>query len=131
MSTRKFYNYKQLGCMDCGPSCLRMICAYHNQKIKAGVIQDLCCTSTEGVSIYGLSKAALELNMTPMCIQTSVKDLIKIFSEPCILHWNGNHFVVLYDIRRTRKGFIFYVRIPCLVKLSNLQCLNLQRLGRE
>lgn len=120
MSTRKFYNYKQLGCMDCGPSCLRMICAYHNQKIKVGVIQDLCCTSTEGVSIYGLSKAALELNMTPMCIQTSVKDLIKIFSEPCILHWNGNHFVVLYDIRHTRKGFIFYVANPMFGKIVKL-----------
>ncbi len=106
--------------MDCGPSCLRMICAFHNRKIKASIIQELCCVSNEGVSIYGLFKAAEELKMTPRCIQTTVENLIKIFSDPCILHWNGNHFVVLYEIRKTRKGFIFFVANPMFGKIVRL-----------
>ena len=31
---------------------------------------------------------------------------------PCIIHWNQNHFVVLYDIKKYRKHQIIHVADP-------------------
>lgn len=46
------------------------------------------------------------------------------YSCPCILHWNQNHFVVCYRIKRHRKGnYLFYIADPAgqLVRLPEAE----------
>ena len=47
--------------MDCGPACLRMICAYFGKKISIQKLRALCYVSRGGVSLLDLSEAAENL----------------------------------------------------------------------
>lgn len=58
--------------------------------------------------MLGISDAAKKLGLIPHCGKISVDDLVNGFL-PCILHWNQNHFVVLYKIKN---GNIFYIADP-------------------
>lgn len=94
--------------MQCGVACLAMICKYYGKVYSSNTLSKLCCASSEGVSLLSISEAAEKLGLHTMFGKASIKQLIKI-SQPCILHWNQNHFVVLYQIKRGKK---FYVADP-------------------
>ena len=104
----KFCFIKQLDAMQCGVACLAMICKHYGKVYSTNTLSKLCCTSSEGVSLFSISEAAEKLGLHTMFGKASIKQLIKI-SQPCILHWNQNHFVVLYQIKRGKK---FYVADP-------------------
>ena len=104
----KFCFIKQLDAMQCGVACLAMICKYYGKVYSSNTLSKLCCASSEGVSLLSISEAAEKLGLHTMFGKASIKQLIKI-SQPCILHWNQNHFVVLYQIKRGKK---FYVADP-------------------
>lgn len=55
-----------------------------------------------------LNDAAIALGFRAVCARISPSKLVQN-SFPCILHWNQNHFVVLYKIK---KGRTFYVADP-------------------
>lgn len=98
--------------MQCGITCLQMICAYWNKHYTLEQLSKLCYATNEGVSLLGLSEAAAYLGMQSQCAKASLKQ-IKEIELPCILHWNQNHFVVLYRIRKNRKGNCdFYIADP-------------------
>ena len=67
-----------------------------------------CFATNEGVSLLGISEAAKKLGLRTVCGRITVNQL-NASSLPCILHWNQNHFVVLYKIRR---GKTFYIADP-------------------
>lgn len=55
--------------------------------------------------MLGISDAAESIGMRTQGVRISLQQLIEDVPLPCILHWNRNHFVVLYDIRKKRKLF--------------------------
>lgn len=94
--------------MQCGIACLQMICKYFGREYSMNYLSKLCFATTEGVSLLGINEAANTLGLHTTCARATTS----ILSEsplPCILHWNQNHFVVLYKVR---KGKIFYVADP-------------------
>jgi ATP-binding cassette subfamily B protein len=60
------------------------------------------------VSLLGISEAATELGFETIAGKITV-DKLSRSPLPCILHWNQNHFVVLYKVRHNKK---FYVADP-------------------
>lgn len=108
----KFPVLQQYDAMDCGPTCLAMISQYYGKKYDIDHLHDLCSISNEGVSLYGISLAAEKIGLHAIGTQLSLIQLIDEMPLPCILHWNQNHFVVLYKIKKTRKGYIFYIANP-------------------
>jgi len=58
--------------------------------------------------MLGISEAANEIGLHSVCVRTTV-DNLSLAPLPCILHWNQNHFVVLYKVR---KGKRFYIADP-------------------
>ena len=60
------------------------------------------------MSLLGISEAATELGFETIAGKVPV-DKLSRSPLPCILHWNQNHFVVLYKVRHNRK---FYVADP-------------------
>ncbi len=87
--------------MDCGPACLAMIASYYGKKFGLQYLRNKCFITREGVSMLGITEAAKII-----CFKTfAVKLQSRNFSKdllPCILHWNQNHFVVLYKISKNR-----------------------------
>ena len=47
--------------MDCGPTCLRMICAYFGRKIPIQKLRALCFINRGGVNMLAISEAAEKL----------------------------------------------------------------------
>lgn len=109
---KPFPLYPQHDAMDCGPTCLRMIAAYYGKKYSLPALRDLCCLSREGVSILGISVAAEKIGFRTMGVQISFEQLCEDMPLPCIVHWNQEHFVVVYKIAGKEKRRKLYVADP-------------------
>ncbi len=95
--------------MQCGIACLQMVCKYYGKEYTNDSLSKVCFATTEGVSLHGIRSAAQILGLKTMAFKGEVKELYgNCF--PCILHWNQNHFVVLYKV--SRNGKKFYVADP-------------------
>lgn len=85
--------------MQCGSACLKMICNYFGKEYGSLFFSEICYVTTEGVSLLSIAKAAKEIGLRTISGSATVNSIIKIES-PCILHWNQNHFVVLYKVKK-------------------------------
>ena len=110
----RFPIFIQSDTMQCGATSLQMICRFYGKKISADYLQKICIATAEGVSMLGIKQAAEKLGFQVACGFVEVE---KISAEmlPCIVHWNQNHFVVLYKKKRNKyyiadpgKGLITY-----------------------
>lgn len=104
----KFPFYKQHDTMQCGIACLAMICKHYGKEFSIETLSRYCFATTEGVSLLGISEAAGKLGLHSVCGRVSMEQ-IQQAPLPCILHWNQNHFVVLYKQKRGKK---FYIADP-------------------
>ena len=99
--------------MDCGATCLRIIFKYYGKLVSIHKIRKLCQTTKSGVNLLGISEAAEKLGFRTYGVRLSLEQLKEV-ELPCILHWNQNHFVVLYKIRRGK----YYISDPASGLLS-------------
>ena len=105
---KQFHIIHQHDTMQCGIACLQMVCKYFGREYSMDSLSKLCFATTEGVSLLGINEAANTLGLHT----TSARATTTVLSEaplPCILHWNQNHFVVLYKVKKGKK---FYVADP-------------------
>lgn len=100
---------KQHDSKQCGVACMIMICKYYGKKYSNNYISSLCTPTREGLSLRALKQFAIKVGFNVLCAKTS-PSLIKTISFPCILHWNQNHFVVLYKV--DRRGRRFWIADP-------------------
>jgi ATP-binding cassette, subfamily B, bacterial len=100
-----FKHYTQYDAMDCGPTCLRMVAHSYGKKYSLEYLRDNCFLTREGVSLFGISEAAEKIGLRTISVKIPIEKLIQDAPLPCILHWNQNHFVVLYKIEKA--GFNF------------------------
>ena len=99
--------------MDCGSACLAMIVKFYGMLPVIETIRASCDLSKDGVSLLGISKAAEEIGFKTVGGRLSFETLANEAPLPCIVHWNQNHFVVVYKIKKHRKGrFMVYVADP-------------------
>lgn len=103
----------QRDAMDCGPSCLAMIAGHYGLQLDRDDLRDSCSLSKEGVSLLGISKAAENMGFNTIGGRLNFETLTGEVPLPCIAHWDQNHFVVVYRIKRHGKGrCIVYVADP-------------------
>lgn len=99
--------------MECGATCLRMIAKYYGKEYSAETMQRLCLVTREGVSMLSISDAAEYLGFRTVCGRITLEKVVEQRPFPCILHWNQEHFVVLYDVKTRRDGeYIFCIADP-------------------
>lgn len=94
--------------MQCGIACLQMVCQYYGKAYSLDTLSQYCYATTEGVSMLGISEAAKSLGLDTLSGKITMERLAES-PLPCILHWDQNHFVVLYRVKKGRK---FYVADP-------------------
>ena len=68
-------------------------------------IRTVCSLNREGVSLLGISKAAETIGFKTVGGRLSFDTLAFEVPLPCIVHWNQNHFVVLYKIESKQKKY--------------------------
>ena len=97
-SEKKFPIYQQYDAMDCGPTCLRMIASFYGKDYPLAYLREKCYADREGTSLLCLRDAAKEMGMNAKCTLISLADLSQNVPLPCIVHWDHEHFVVVYEI---------------------------------
>lgn len=96
---KKFPNYIQADSKDCGPTCLKIISKHYGKTINIQQLRDFSETTREGSNLLFLSDAAEKIGFRSLGVKLNLERLNDA-PLPCILHWNKEHYVVLYDIRK-------------------------------
>ena len=90
---------RQIDETDCGAASLAMVCRHFGRAVSLARIRQLVHTSLDGASLRGLCSAARELGLAARSAKVSIRDLESL-PLPAIVHWEGNHWLVLYDVRK-------------------------------
>ena len=83
---------------DCGLACLKMIAEYHHRSYDLLKKSNVSKGHDLGFSLQDLTEMAESIGL----LATAIKANVKVFADihlPVILHWNRNHYVVLYNIQ--------------------------------
>ncbi len=107
-----FPHYTQLDSMDCGPTCLRMIAKYYGRSYTLQTLREKSFITRQGVSMLGISDAAENIGFRTNGVRISFDQLVEDVPFPCILHWNQNHFVVCYDIKKKKENYKIKIADP-------------------
>lgn len=94
--------YRQHDTMDCGPACLRMVARHYGKHYSFQYLREKSYVSREGASLLGLRDAAESMGMRAKCVLASLDYLVSEARLPCIVHWEKNHFIVIYGVRKGR-----------------------------
>ncbi len=98
----KFPFFNQHDAMDCGPSCLRMVASHFGRNFSLQTLREKCHITREGVSLAGISDAAESIGFRTLGVSLSLEQLVSEAPLPLIIHWNQNHFIVVYKITKTK-----------------------------
>ncbi len=102
MRTLKFPFIHQPDAMDCGPTCLQMISKYYGRRVSLQKLRKLSETTREGSSLQNIANSAESIGFRTIGVKISFKKLVEEALLPCVIHWNQNHFVVLYKIKKDK-----------------------------
>lgn len=58
LSKKRFHVIMQKDSMQCGITCLAMICRHYGKAYSIDILSQICHATTEGVSMLGISEAA-------------------------------------------------------------------------
>jgi len=97
---KKFPFERQYDAVDCGPASLRMICKWYGKDIPLYVLRERSSITREGVSLLGISEAAESVGFRTTGVRLDFEALKEEVPLPAIIHWNQNHFVVVYKIKK-------------------------------
>jgi ATP-binding cassette subfamily B protein len=104
-----FPSYRQLDTKDCGATCLKIVAKYYGKTISLNQLRQLSETTRSGSNLQFLASAAESINLKSLPAKINFQQL-KDAPLPCMLHWNKDHFVVLYKIKKDN----CYVSDPAL-----------------
>nr|WP_317631501.1 peptidase domain-containing ABC transporter [uncultured Flavobacterium sp.] len=99
--------YKQPDSKDCGPTCLKIIAKHYGKTLNIQTLRSLSETTRVGSNLLTLSDAAEKIGFRTLGVKLSIKKL-KEAPLPCILHWNNNHYIVLYKVKKNK----YYISDP-------------------
>ena len=88
----------QLDAMDCGPTALRMVCAHFGRHLPREYVRGLCQIGKGGVNLLGITEAAERLGLRALAVRLPFRRLRDEAPLPCIVHWQGDHFIVVHKI---------------------------------
>ena len=122
MLNKKIVYFSQSGVADCGLTCLRMIAATYKRNVSMQHLRKIVPMYKNGTNFFVLQKAAEKIGFEAASLEVHFQDL-KNLPLPSILHWNKNHFVVLYDIKQKGNPAKFCIADPAigLIELDEVQ----------
>jgi HlyB family type I secretion system ABC transporter len=95
--TKRYPFFEQQSATDCGAACLVMIGRYWGKNLSINKLRDLANISRSGASMRSLSAAAESLGFATRPVKASL-DKFAQQSLPAIAHWQGKHYIVVYEI---------------------------------
>jgi len=118
---KRFQFQLQPDSMDCGSVSLKMIAKYYGKDFSLDKLRQLTFTVKDGVSLFAISETAEQIGFKTVGGKLTFDKLEKEALLPCIVHWNQEHFVVVYKIKKKtlfRKQTKIYVADPAHGKVT-------------
>ena len=106
---KKFPTYIQADSKDCGPTCLKIIAKFYGKVLNIQTLRTLSETNRDGSNLLFLSDAVEKIGFRSLGVKLDLNKL-KEAPLPCILHWNKEHYVVLYKIKKNK----YYISDPAI-----------------
>ncbi len=108
--------------MDCGPTCLRIIAKHYGRSISLTKLRKLSATTREGSSLKNIADSAENIGFRTLGVKINYNQLKNDASLPAILHWNQEHFVVVYKVKKDK----VWIADPAhgLIKLTKQEFLK-------
>jgi len=97
---RRYPFFQQQSASDCGAACLVMVSRYWGKRFSVNRLRDIANVDRNGASLRGLAAAAESIGFTTRPVKASLKKLAEQ-SLPAIVHWEGRHYVVVYEVTRS------------------------------
>jgi ATP-binding cassette, subfamily B, bacterial HlyB/CyaB len=98
---RRYPFYAQQSASDCGAACLVMVGQYWQKKFNLHRLRELAAVNRSGSSLKGLLSAAETIGFNTKPVKATWSQLAKQ-KLPAIVHWEGNHYIVVYEIKGNR-----------------------------
>ncbi len=97
---------------DCGAACIAAIAKHYGRIFSLNRVREAVGTGQLGTSLLGLKRGAegLGFNTRGVRVAPEILDHLREITLPAIIHWQGNHWVVLYG----RKGKKFVIADPAV-----------------
>ena len=106
----KFKFFRQLDFMDCGPTSLKMVAAFYGKDYSIDFLRANAYIHRSGVSLNGISEAAEKIGLKTLKVKLTLEQLVSQALLPAILHWNQEHFVVIYEVKKSFWSFLPWVK---------------------
>ncbi len=90
---------------ECGVACLAMVLGAFGRTTSLEELRDICGTSRDGNTALQLLRGARRLALSGRGLAVPFERLADL-KTPAVLHWQGNHFVVLERVRRGRVSIV-------------------------
>ena len=84
---------------DCAAACLAMVTAFYGHSVSVARLRDMANVNANGATLWSVAQAAESLGFHARGLRLEFDDL-KHLHRPAIVHWEGMHYVVLYEVRR-------------------------------
>lgn len=97
--THHYPFYAQHSMSDCGAACLVMIGRYWGKHFSVNRLRDMTNVGRSGASLQAIATAAESLGLATRPVKATL-DKFAEQSLPAIAHWEGNHFIVVYEITK-------------------------------
>ena len=109
---RRYDCVRQLAEEDCGAACIATVCRAHGLRLSVAEVRALVGTISSGTTLLGLRRGAESLGFHARAARAepSLLDHLDDLPLPLIVHWDGNHWVVLHG----RQGRALVIADPAL-----------------
>jgi HlyB family type I secretion system ABC transporter len=99
--TRRYPYFEQQSASDCGAASLVMVGQYWGKRFSVNRLRELANVDRSGASLRGLAEAAESIGFSTRPVKAGLKKLAEQ-NLPAIAHWEGKHYIVVYEITRDR-----------------------------
>jgi ATP-binding cassette subfamily B protein len=94
-----------------------MVAMHHGKHFSLENLRERSEKGKLGVNLLGISKAAESIGLRSLGARLSFEELCKA-NLPAIVHWNQNHFVVLYNVKGKGADRKMYIADPATGKVK-------------
>ncbi|MBE9051365.1 peptidase domain-containing ABC transporter [Nostocales cyanobacterium LEGE 11386] len=99
--SKRYPFYAQHSAADCGATCLVMIGKYWGKQFSVNRLREMTNVNRSGASLRALAAVGESLGFATRPVKATFDKLAEQ-SLPAIAHWEGKHFIVVYEITKKR-----------------------------
>ncbi len=94
---RRFPLVRQIDEADCGAASMAMLCRAFGHRVSLNYLRGVLGTSDMGTTLRQFQQGGEAAGLDVRALKSSI-GRINTLALPCILHWEGNHWVVLWRL---------------------------------